>query len=662
MDRKERLYELRQLLDRYGYEYYVNDNPTVSDSEYDMLMRELIELEAVFPELYDALSPTQRVGGKVLDGFTKVAHNRPMLSMSDVFSYDELRAWCAGVEKQIGSCEYSVEHKIDGLAMSLLYREGRFFQAVTRGDGEVGEDVTENVKTIRSIPMGIPYQKDLEVRGEVYMPKASFEKLNQKQANEGKALFANPRNAAAGTIRQLDTSVAASRQLDAFWYYLPDAKNYQFEKHLDALQWLKELGFRTNAHNRCFQNVEEIIQYIEEVSLIRESLPYGIDGMVIKVNHLEKEEQLGYTIKTPKWMIAYKFPAEQAMTRLKDIILTVGRTGKITPNAQLESVQLAGTTVSAATLHNEDMIRDKDIRIGDIVVVHKAGDIIPEVLRALPERRDGSQMAYVFPHVCPVCGSPLHRFEDEAAHYCVNADCPARVVTSITHFASRDAMNIEGLGEKRVEQFHRIGWLNTVGDIYHLVEKREEILKLDKFGEKSYENLVQAIEKSKQNSLGQLLFGLGIRQVGKKAANVLAKHFETMDRLMIATVEELLEVPDIGMITADAIVSFFADQKNIDLIHQLQNAGVNMVWVKEVIKESIFSGKTCVLTGMLQKYSRRDAQALLESLGAKVSGSVSAKTDYVIYGTEAGSKLDKAQALGVKTLSESEWITLIEEQ
>ena len=659
MDAEKRILELRRLLNQYGYEYYVLDQPTVSDAEYDMLTRELIELEEKHPEFYDPLSPTQRVGGTVLEGFNKVAHSRPMLSMGDVFSYDELREWCRGVENSVGPVTYSVENKIDGLAMSLLYRDGRFQQAVTRGDGEIGEDVTENVKTIRSIPMEIEYAGELEVRGEVYMPISSFNALNAKQQAEGKQLFANPRNAAAGSIRQLDTKVAASRNLEAYWYYVPDAMNHGFRSHSESLDWIHSLGFRTNRNNRLFHNVEEIIKYIDETAEIRDSLPFAIDGMVIKVDDIATEERLGYTIKTPKWEIAYKFPAEQAITKLLDIVLTVGRTGKITPNAVLEPVRLAGTQVSAATLHNEDMIKDKDIRIGDDVVIHKAGDIIPEVIRPLADHRDGTQVPYIFPEVCPVCGSPLHRFEDEAAHYCINADCPARVVSSIAHFASRNAMNIEGLGEKKVEQFHEQGWLNTVEDIYQLQNRREEIIKLDKFGEKSYLNLINGIEKSKANSLEKLLFGLGIRQVGEKAADVLAKRFEHIDHLMAADYEELCEIPDIGAITADAIVSFFRDEKNQVLIQALKDDGVNMTCIKGEVYESPFTGKTCVLTGTLSQYTRKEAQQILESLGAKVSGSVSARTDYVIYGTEAGSKLTKATALGVTTMTEEEFAEII---
>lgn len=660
MNEKKRLIQLRDELNRYGYEYYVLDQPTVSDEEYDHLMRELILLEEKYPEEADPLSPTQRVGGTVLEGFSKVTHRRAMLSMGDIFSYEELRSWCRSIIDEVGPVSFSVENKIDGLAMSLRYENGRFTQAVTRGDGTVGEDVTENVKTIRSIPMVIPFKEELEVRGEVYMPISSFMKLNEKQAEAGKPLFANPRNAAAGSIRQLDSKIAASRNLEAIWYYVPDAARLGFHSHSESLEWMRQLGFRTNPNNRCFKDPEEIIGWIEETADRRFELSFPIDGMVLKVDDLEKEEQLGYTVKTPKWEIAYKFPAEKAETTLKDIVLTVGRTGRITPSAVLETVRLAGTQVSSATLHNEDMIKAKDIRIHDRVIIHKAGDIIPEVVCALAEKRDGTQVPYLFPAVCPVCGSPLHRFEDEAAHYCLNTDCPARVVTSIAHFASRNAMNIEGLGEKRVEQFHRQGWLNTVGEIYTLKDKEQEILNLDKFGRKSFDNLISAIEKSKGNSLEKLLFGLGIRQVGEKAASVLARRFGTIDSLMEADYETLCTVPDVGKITADAIVTFFADERNRRLIEHLKEEGVNMLCHREEVKESPFTGKKVVLTGTLTHYTRKEAEQMLESFGAVVSGSVSGKTDYVIYGAEAGSKLTKAQQLGVATMTEDEMKKLID--
>ncbi|MEG2750277.1 MAG: NAD-dependent DNA ligase LigA [Anaerorhabdus sp.] len=657
---KERIEELRNLLNRYNYEYHVLDQPTVTDAEYDQYMRELTSLEKQYPEYSDPLSPTQRIGGTVLDEFTKITHKRKMMSLGNVFNEDELKAWAKRIEDEVGKVEYCAECKIDGLAMSIEYQNGLFNQAVTRGDGEVGEDVTFNVKTIKSIPMAIDYKDEIEIRGEVFMPKASFEALNEIKREKGEQEFANPRNAAAGSIRQLDSKIAASRKLDAFWYHVPDGETYGVKTHYDSLMWIKKLGFKVNENTTLFSNIDDVWKFIEKMTIERNNLPYEIDGIVVKVNDFEAQDQLGFTVKVPKWAIAYKFPAEEVVTTLEDIFITVGRTGKATPNAKLTPVRLAGSTVSAATLHNEDMINQKDVRIGDTVVVRKAGDIIPEVVRSIVEKRDGSQLPYHFPTVCPDCGMPLHRFEDEAAHYCVNSDCPARVVNSIAHFASRDAMNIDGLGEKKVEQFHKAGWLNKVNDIFKLKEYREEILEMDKFGEKSYENLVEAIEACKDNGLDKLLFGLGIRQVGSKAARILAAHFKTMDNLMNATCEELQTIDDIGGITADAIVTYFKDDSNQQLIQSLKDANVKMDYQMEERVESFFSGKTVVLTGSLQQYSRGEAQALLEKMGATVTGSVSKKTDLVVYGEEAGSKLEKAITLGVQTMTEEEFMHELE--
>lgn len=654
---EKRILELRNILNKYNYEYYVNDNPSVEDYVYDKLMRELIELENQFPEYFDEFSPTQRVGGEVLDGFSKIEHKRRMLSLKDAFSYDELKSWAKDIESKVGKVEYCAECKIDGLAMSITYRNGKFVQAVTRGDGSVGEDVTNNVKTIKSIPMLIDYDQEIEVRGEVFMPKSSFEMLNKERELNGEELLANPRNAAAGSIRQLDSGIVAKRKLDAFWYYLPDGDTYGFNNHYETLSWLGKLGFRINKSGTgLFKNIDGVIDFIEELAINRNNLPYEIDGVVVKVNDLKLQEELGYTVKTPKWAIAYKFPAEQAITQIEDIFISVGRTGRCTPNAKLKTVKLAGSQVSAATLHNEDMIKTKDIRINDFVYVHKAGDIIPEVISSIKEKRDGSQIPYVFPTHCPICNEPLHRYEDEADYYCVNNDCPARVVTSIAHFSSRDAMNIEGLGEKRVEQFHKEGILNTVADIYLLKQKKDKILSLEKFGEKSFENLIEAIEKSKQNSLDKLLFGLGIRQVGSKASKILADRFLDIDNLINANIEDLQNIRDIGDITADAIITFFKDESNLHLIECLKEAGVNTRYNKVEKIESIFTNKVCVLTGSLSFLTRSEAEKKLEELGAIVTGSVSKKTDYVIYGESAGSKLEKAKNLNIKTLSEEEFI------
>ena len=649
---QQRILELRSILDRLAYEYYVLDQPSKSDQEYDRYYQELVALEDEFPQYRDPNSITQRVGGVVLDAFTKVEHKRTMLSLGNAFNLEDLHAFDERVREVVPNARYVVELKIDGLAMSLIYRDGRFVQALTRGDGVVGEDVTHNVKTIPSIPMHIPLQGEVEVRGEVYMPNASFQMLNEEREKNGEELFANPRNAAAGSIRQLDSSVAAKRKLDAFWYYFVNAQEYDIHSHEEALQKMSEMHLRVNPLRKVCERIDEVWQFIEEITEQRNDLPYAIDGMVIKVDDLDAQNRLGSTVKVPRWAIAYKFPAEEVITKLLDIVVTVGRTGRITPNAVLEPVRVAGTTVSAAQLHNEDMIKEKDIRIHDEVVVRKAGDIIPEVVRPLLERRNDTQAVYHFPTHCPICGSELVRFPEEAAHYCINQDCPARVVESMIHFASRDAMDIDTLGDKKIEFFHKQGFLNTIEDIYCLKEHRQELIDLEGFKEKSVDKLLDAIEDSKQNPLEDLIYGLGIRQVGKKAAKVLAKHFLSMDALMAANEEELVAIKDIGQITAESITAFFHEPKNMELIAHLKGYGLRMDTEAEQIQESSFSGKTIVLTGTLTQMTRNDAKALLESLGANVSGSVSKKTDLVIYGEAAGSKLTKANSLGVMTMDE----------
>ena len=649
---QQRILELRSILDRLAYEYYVLDQPSKSDQEYDRYYQELVALEDEFPQYRDPNSITQRVGGVVLDAFTKVEHKRTMLSLGNAFNLEDLHAFDERVREVVPNARYVVELKIDGLAMSLIYRDGRFVQALTRGDGVVGEDVTHNVKTTPSIPMHIPLQGEVEVRGEVYMPNASFQMLNEEREKNGEELFANPRNAAAGSIRQLDSSVAAKRKLDAFWYYFVNAQEYDIHSHEEALQKMSEMHLRVNPLRKVCERIDEVWQFIEEITEQRNDLPYAIDGMVIKVDDLDAQNRLGSTVKVPRWAIAYKFPAEEVITKLLDIVVTVGRTGRITPNAVLEPVRVAGTTVSAAQLHNEDMIKEKDIRIHDDVVVRKAGDIIPEVVRPLLERRNDTQAVYHFPTHCPICGSELVRFPEEAAHYCINQDCPARVVESMIHFASRDAMDIDTLGDKKVEFFHKQGFLNTIEDIYCLKEHRQELIDLEGFKEKSVDKLLDAIEDSKQNPLEDLIYGLGIRQVGKKAAKVLAKHFLSMDALMAANEEELVAIKDIGQITAESITAFFHEPKNMELIAHLKGYGLRMDTEAEQIQESSFSGKTIVLTGTLTQMTRNDAKALLESLGANVSGSVSKKTDLVIYGEAAGSKLTKANSLGVMTMDE----------
>lgn len=656
MEVEKRIKELRAIIERLSYEYYVLDHPSVDDREYDRYYQELQELEETYPQYQDDHSPTKRVGGTVLEGFTKVTHEKPMLSMGNAFNLDDLKAFDERIRNEVGPVHYHVEYKIDGLAISLLYQNGRFVRAATRGNGTVGEDVTNNVKTIKSIPMVISCVEDLEVRGEVFLSKAQFERINQEKEKLGEELFANPRNAAAGSIRQLDSSIVAQRKLDAFLYTLVDAPKLGITKHSDALAFLDQLHIKTNPNRSVCENIEEVWSVIQEISEIRHELPYDIDGVVIKVDELALQERLGATVKVPRWQIAYKFPAEEVETRLLDIVLTVGRTGRITPNAVLEPVRVAGTSVKAAQLHNEDMIKEKDIRIHDIVIVRKAGEIIPEVVKAVEEKRDGTQVPYVFPEFCPICHGHLVRYPDEAAHYCINQDCPARVVESMIHYASREAMNIDTLGEKRIQQLHELGFLNKIEDIYCLKNHRNELIALDGYKDKSVDKMLAAIEASKQNPLEDVLFGMGIRQVGKKAAHILAKRYGTMDALMNASEEDLTLIKDIGAITAKSIRDFFDEVNNQELIAHLKGYGQRMDSEQEEVVESMFTGKTVVLTGTLMHFTRNEAKALLEKLGANVSGSVSKKTDYVIYGESAGSKLEKANSLGVSTMSEENFM------
>lgn len=660
MNEENRILFLRKELEKYSIEYYVYDNPSVSDQEYDRLMQELMTLEEKHPEMYDANSPSQRIIGQVLEGFEKVRHDSQMLSLGNVFNYEEIEEFVTRIQGSVKDAEFVVECKYDGLAMSLIYDNGSFVRAVTRGDGLVGEDVSANIKTIQSIPMHIPERRHVEVRGEVYMPKKSFEELNERQKKNNQALFANPRNAAAGSIRQLDSGVCASRKLDAYWYYFQNAQDFGILTQQEALDRMRSLNFKVNPLYKVCKNTKEIWEFIQSIQEKRNDLPYEIDGMVIKLNSLSDQRTLGSTAKVPRYATAYKFPAERVQTRLLDIVITVGRTGKITPNAVLEPVRIAGTTVSAAQLHNEDMILSKDLRINDIVVVQKAGEIIPEVVSSVKERRDGSQVPYVYPTHCPVCGSRLVRLEGEAAHYCINQDCPARVVESMIHFASRDAMDIDTLGDKKIEQLHEFGFLNSIEDIYFLHEHREELLEKRGYQKKSVDKMLETIETSKKQPLALLLYGLGIRQVGKKAAAILANYFGSMDALMKADVDTLVSINDIGPITAQSIVEFFKDESNQKLIQTLKEQGLNMIQEKQEIKASRFTNKTVVLTGTLEHYTRNEAKEILENLGANVSGSVSKKTDYVIYGTAAGSKLAKAQNLGVATMSEEEFVEEVE--
>ena len=660
MSPKERVEELTKLLEKYNYEYYVLDNPSVSDAEYDRLMQELMSLEKQYPELLSPLSPSQRVGGQVQDEFKKVTHQRMMLSLANAFNEDDLYDFDRKVREVIGGDKvtYMAEMKIDGLGMSLVYNK-KLQYAATRGDGTVGEDVTSNVITIRSVPSHIDVDGDFEIRGEVFMPKKSLEKLNKEREQTGEPLFANARNAASGSVRQLDSAVAASRGLDAFWYYFVNARDFGIRYHSESLKFADKLGFKTNPERRLCNGIEEVIEYIKEYTVKRPSLPYDIDGVVIKVDDMSLYDKLGYTAKTPRWAIAYKFPPEEVVTKLTDIIFTVGRTGKITPNAVLEPVRVAGSTVQRATLHNEDFITEKGLMVGDYVVLRKAGDVIPEVVRPIIERRDGTQIPFAMITNCPECGMPL--IKKDAMHFCVNPSCPAKQIEAIIHFASKDAMDIEGMGEKVVEQFFNQGFFTNIAEIYSLMDHRDDIISLDGWQSKSIDNLIDAIDKSKNNSVERLLFGLGIKEVGAKMAKTLSRIYGNLDNLAAATEEDLLEIPDVGPVVARSITNWFASEYNRDLINQLKELGLNFEFKGSTSKaaNSYFSGKTVVLTGTLDSMGRKEATEILENLGAKVTGSVSKATDAVVAGHDAGSKLDKAQALGITVLSESEFLELI---
>ena len=660
MDYKARAKELTDLIEKYTYEYYVLDNPSVSDAEFDRLMQELMLLEKEHPDLINPLSPTQRVGGIVQDEFKKIPHKRMMLSLANAFNEEDLRAFDKRVKEITGLDEitYMAELKIDGLGMSLVYNQNLLY-AVTRGDGSVGEDVTSNVITIKSIPSHIDLEGDFEIRGEVFMSKKTLQKLNNQRQNTGEPLFANARNAAAGSIRQLDSSIAASRNLDAFWYYFVNAKDFDIRYHSEALALADKLGFKTNKERRLCKGIDEVLKYIDEYGEKRPSLDYDIDGIVIKVDDMNLYDKLGYTAKTPRWAIAYKFPPEEVVTKLTDVIYTVGRTGKITPNAVLEPVRVAGSLVQRATLHNEDFMLEKGLMIGDYVVLRKAGDVIPEVVRPLPERRTGLERPIAMASNCPVCGMPLIR--KDAMHFCLNPNCGARKVEGIIHYASKDAMDIEGLGDKVSEQLFNQGFIKDISDLYLLYEHRQEIIELDGWKDKSIDNLLNAIDKSKSNSLERLLFGLGIKEVGEKMAKTLAKKYYTLDALKGASYEELMEIDDVGPIVAQSIVNWFSHEDNLALIERLRYHNVNFEYKGSTViaGNSYFSGKTVVLTGTLSSYGRKEATALLEDLGAKVTGSVSKATDVVIAGVEAGSKLDKANALGITVLDEAMFLELI---
>ena len=660
---KQRVEELTKLLNQYNKEYYVLDKPSVSDREYDRLMQELIELEAQYPELKSSTSPTVRVGGAILEGFNKVQHEKPMLSLGNAFNEGDLRDFDARIRKVSPNISYVCELKIDGLAVTLHYRDGQFVRGATRGDGVVGEDISENLKTIQTIPLHIPYKDPLEVRGEVYMSKATLDKLNKQRAEKGEELFANPRNAAAGSLRQLDSRIAAKRELAMFCYAVPSAEELGCQTHDESLQKIEELGFNVNPNREVCDSIDGVLAYIEKWSTNRFDLPYEIDGIVIKVNQLNEQQKLGSTVKSPRWAIAYKFPAEEVETILKDIIFTVGRTGMVTPNAVLEPVRVAGTRVSRATLHNEDYVKERDIRINDRVIIRKAGEIIPEVVKPVIDARHGDEAPFEMIQDCPRCGSELIREAGEADYYCLNIDCPARIVESLCHFVSRDAMNIDGLGVKVVEQLYDNQLIENVADIYKL--QKEQLLPLERMGEKKVTNLLTAIENSKQNSLERLLFGLGVRHVGSKTAKVLAAHFETIDALMQATFDDFKGIAEIGDVIANSIVHYFTQDANVQLINELKALGLNMsytgVKVSTANEANEFYGKTVVLTGTLATLSRKEAGVKLEALGAKVSGSVSAKTDFLVAGEKSGSKLKKAQELGVTVIDEEMMLKMIGE-
>lgn len=653
---EKKVKDLHNLLNQYNYEYHVLDQPSVPDAEYDRLMRDLIELEEQFPELKTEDSPTQRVGGEILDMFEKVEHQSQMLSLGNAFSEQDLRDFDRRVRQGAGeNVSYVCELKIDGLAVSLRYEDGLFTLGATRGDGSIGENITANLKTIRSIPLRLKESVTMEVRGEAFMPRRSFEKLNKAKEENGEEPFANPRNAAAGSLRQLDPRLAAKRNLDIFVYGIANVGDTDVVSHSEGLDYLDSLGFKTNKERKRCESIEEVIEYVQGWTDKRPNLPYDIDGIVIKVDSLESQEQLGTTAKSPRWAIAYKFPAEEVVTTLRDIELSVGRTGVVTPTALLEPVRVAGTTVQRASLHNEDLIREKDIKIGDQVVVKKAGDIIPEVVNVLADRRTGEEQDFNMPTHCPECESELVRLDGEVALRCINPKCPAQIREGLIHFVSRNAMNIDGLGEKVISQLFAENLIKDVADIYKLTY--EQLIQLERMGEKSVNNLIQAIENSKGNSLEKLLFGLGIRHVGAKAAKTLAQEFGHMEALEKASRDNLTAINEIGEKMADSIVSFFDQEEAHELIAELKAAGVNMAYngpkpVSAENSDSFFAGKTVVLTGKLEMMSRNEAKEKIEALGGKVSGSVSKKTDIVIAGEEAGSKLTKAQELGVEVWNE----------
>lgn len=669
MDRLElekRVEELNNLLHQYGHAYYSLDKPLTSDAIYDQYMQELLSIEAENPDLIYPDSPSQRVGGEILKGFGKVVHEFPMLSLSNAFNEEDLREFDRRVKAAAGhDVSYICELKIDGLAISLRYVDGKFVQGSTRGDGTVGEDITASLKTIRTIPLRLKESVAIEVRGEAYMPKQSFVKLNAMRDEAGDEPFANPRNAAAGSLRQLDPKIAASRNLAIFVYGIGgDGSLFGQDSHSDSLDYLAALGFETNKERKRCATIEEVIDYVGEWGESRSALDYEIDGIVVKVDNFEDQEQLGFTAKSPKWATAYKFPAEEVVTTLLDIELSVGRTGVVTPTAILQPVLVAGSTVGRASLHNEDLIKEKDVRIGDTVIIRKAGDIIPEVVAAIVEKRTGDEVPFEMPTNCPVCDSELVRIEEEVAIRCVNPQCPAQMKEAIIHFVSRNAMNIEGIGERVVDLLYKADLVHDVSDLYTLT--REQLIELERMGEKSVSNLLTAIEASKENSLEKMLFGLGIRHVGEKAAAILAAEFGTLADLMVADAERLVTIHEIGDKVADSITTYFSNEKVLEVLRKLEAYGLNTAYKgrrrQDVPTDGLFSGKTVVLTGKLSILTRGEAKEKIEAFGGKVSGSVSKKTDLVIAGEDAGSKLAKAEELEITVWNEAELIEALGEK
>lgn len=659
MDAKSRIIELVKILNEANYNYYVLDNPTITDQEYDKYLRELINLEEKYPEYALEESPTKRVGGEVLDSFSKIHHKIPMLSLGNVFNEEEVRNFDSKIKELGINPEYVAELKIDGLSVSLIYEKGILKSGATRGDSVVGEDITHNVKTIKAIPIKLNKEIDIEVRGEIYMDKSTLTRINKEREENGLPLLQNVRNAAAGSVRQLDSKVAAKRNLNNFIYHLPNPLDYDITKHSDALDFMKSLGLKVNNCNRVCKNIDEVLEFIKEYTIIRDTLPYEIDGVVIKVNNIYEQQELGFTTKYPKWATAYKFPNSDVYTKLTDIIFTVGRTGQITPNAVLEPVLVMGSTISRATLHNEDFVNNLGLMIGDIVSIHKAGDVIPEVKGALKERRTGAEKPFVMIDKCPICNTELIKKDGQIDYYCPNELCPARGIEALIHFASRDAMNIDGLGEEIIEDFYNEGFLKSIPDFYHLEEHKEEILRLEGFGQKSFDNMINAINNSKKNSLEKLLFGLGISGVGSKTAKLLAEYYENIDNLMNASVEELLTIKDIGDILANSIYEYFKNNRN--LIDTLKLLDINMKYlgIKKKINEYI-TNKKFVMTGTISFMGRDEIKKLIEEYSGTFSESVSKKTDIVIVGENPGSKYDKAKELGITIWNEEKFRKVID--